>query len=106
MSKHWIIILTVLGMIIGQRACSQTNPYPHSVFNWGIRAGVNALSTNFYEVSDGSLEISQKSYKNKVGYNISTFTRINVGRLLMQPEFAWNTYSQSLSFILTDADNS
>jgi hypothetical protein len=104
--RKCIAILAVLSLAIGQKTYSQTHPYPYSVFNWGIRGGVNALSTNFYEVSDGTDGIVPKPYKNKVGYNISLFSRINLGRLLMQPELAWNTYSQDLSFASTNPENS
>jgi hypothetical protein len=106
MCNRSIAILAVFSLIIGQKTYSQSDAYYHSIFNWGIRGGVNALSTNFYEVSDGNSEIILRPYKNKVGYNISAFTRINLGRLLMQPELAWKTYSQDLSFASNRADNS
>jgi hypothetical protein len=106
MRNGCIAILAVFSLLAGQKTYSQAGTYSHSIFNWGIRGGVNALSTNFYEVSNGESEITLKPYKNKVGYNISAFTRINLGRLLMQHEVAWNSYSQDLSFASTDADNS
>jgi hypothetical protein len=106
MRKPCLIVLTVLSLTAGHLSdVRATNPNPYPIFNWGIRAGINALSTNFYKVSDNDVDISKKSYKNEVGHNISAFSRINLGRFLMQPEFTWNTYNQYLSFSTTDTDN-
>jgi hypothetical protein len=105
-NNRYITLLIVFSLITGQKIYSQSDTYSYSIFNWGIRGGVNALSTNFYEIYEGATEISAKSYKNKVGHNICVFSRINLGRLLMQPELAWNTYSQYLSFTSTGADDS
>jgi hypothetical protein len=100
-----LIVLIVLTLATGHESYAQLTPnHYHPVFNWGIRAGINALSTNFYDVFDGEVAIGTRSSVNNVGYNLSAFTRINARRLLLQPEFAWNTYNQSLSFSIADAD--
>jgi hypothetical protein len=69
-------------------------------FNWGIKAGVNALSTTHYETFYNGIAIPNDSYTNKNGYLISGFTRFNMKRLFLQPEIAWNYYRMGISFSL------
>jgi hypothetical protein len=66
--------------------------------NWGIKVGINALSTTHYETFYEGEAIPNDSYTNKTGYLINAFTRFNVKRLFLQPEIAWNYYRMGASF--------
>ncbi|GHT10611.1 hypothetical protein FACS189426_11120 [Bacteroidia bacterium] len=68
--------------------------------NWGIRVGLNALSTTRYETFYNDEAIPNDSYTNKNGYLINGFARFNIKRIFLQPEIAWNYYRMGISFSL------
>jgi hypothetical protein len=105
MHSRLILLLFVFFSVIGQKIYSQDKPQANPVFNYGLGVGITALSTNFYEVYNGASALTNKSYKNKVGYNLNIFAKINLGRFFMQSEIAGNSYEHDLFFDLTDANN-
>jgi hypothetical protein len=72
--------------------------------NFGIKAGVNALSTNYYDPYFGENSLSNGSFTNKNGYLVSAFMRINYDRVFLQPELTWNYYLQECFFSLPIED--
>jgi hypothetical protein len=68
--------------------------------NWGLKFGLNALSTTNYETFYNDKTIPNDSYTNKNGYLISGFMRFNIKRIFLQPEIAWNYYRMGISFDL------
>jgi hypothetical protein len=98
-----ILFLSIF-WIAGQKSDAQFKNYQYSVLNWGLRAGLNTFSSDYNEfyLRDVRLE---GSTKNKVGYNLTGFVRINLGRFFMQPELAWNIYKHNLSFTLEGTDD-
>ncbi|MDR1437028.1 MAG: PorT family protein [Candidatus Symbiothrix sp.] len=100
-----ILFLTAF-LATGQKSHAQSEIYSYPVLNWGIRAGLNAYSTNNYHVYSETVELESERNENKVGYNLTILGRINLNRFFMQPELAWNLYRQDLSFTLADSVNS
>lgn len=96
----------VIFLVTGQKAYSQFDIYKYPAFNWGVQVGLNAFSTNYYNVYSGEVELVDEYTQNNVGYNLAVFVRINLNRFFIQPEFMWNIYDQKLFFSLTDANNS
>jgi hypothetical protein len=94
--KYRLLFVLIFMLIIGQRAYPQYDNYKYSVFNWGVRVGFNALSTNHYNPLLGGVSING-AYTNKVGYNLTGFARINLSRVFVQPELSWNLYRQGFS---------
>jgi hypothetical protein len=105
MHNRLILLLFVFLPVIVQKIHSQDKPHPDPVFNYGLGVGITAYSTNFYEVYNGAFELTSKSYKNRVGYSLNIFAKINWGRFFIQPEIARNSYEHDFFFNLTDADN-
>jgi hypothetical protein len=101
------MVLSCLIFILasGEKARSQT-PTPDFSFNWGIMVGLNALSSTHYDVFLDDSEITNKQYQNKVGYNITSFFKINFKHVFLQPELTTNIYRQHFSFLLPDKSSS
>jgi hypothetical protein len=75
--------------------------------DFGIKAGLNALSTNYYESYFEETLLQNGSFTNKNGYTLNAFTRINYDRVFIQPELEWCHYRQSCYFSLpVDIENS
>jgi hypothetical protein len=68
--------------------------------NWGVKLGLNALSTTSYETFYNGKVIPNDSYTNKNGYLVSGFMRFNIRRIFLQPEISWNYYRMGISFSL------
>jgi hypothetical protein len=102
---RFILFLGIF-LIVGQKSDAQFGKHSYPVLNWGIRAGLNAYSTNDYSAYSEKIEVKNEQNKNKVSYNLTILGRINLNRFFMQPELAWNLYSQNLSFTLADSLNS
>lgn len=91
-------LLFLISMTIGN-AYSQ-KILENSVINLGLKLGLNALATTGYEVYMDEQLLENGSYKNKNGYLLNGFVRINLDRFFMQPEFEWNQYRQEANFAL------
>lgn len=86
-------ILIILSMI-----CISNIQAQNPARNWGVRLGLNAVSTKNYEAHYLNEILKNSSYTNKNGYLITGFTRFNINRIFLQPELAWNEYRRSNSF--------
>ena len=102
--KFPFFLLLILIVVSGQKVYAQYDTYEYSVVNFGIRAGMNALSTNHYHLLLGESELENKSNENNIGYGFSGYARINLDNFFMQPEFSWNLYKQRFSFAMPDED--
>ena len=74
--------------------------FDNSIVNFGVKAGLNALSSTSYEVYSGDVLLDNNSQTNKYGYLFNVFARINLDRFFMQPEIEWSHYRQELNFAL------
>jgi hypothetical protein len=94
----WIFVLTGIVLLVTPEKiyAQQKN------FNWGVRVGLNALTTMQYETYYRDELLPGGSYSNRNGYLINTFVRFNIKRLFLQPELEWNLYRQGLTFVLPD----
>jgi hypothetical protein len=102
----WNLFLMIIFLIIsGQNASSQFHNYQSSAINWGVKVGFSALSNYYCDVYNGNTALSGITATNKVGYNISSFTKINFYRVYWQPEISWTVYKQNISFELPDDEN-
>jgi hypothetical protein len=72
--------------------------------NFGIKAGVNALATNYFDPYFEDEALPNGSFTNKNGYLVNVFMRINYDRVFLQPELAWNLYRQVCFFSIPDED--
>ena len=97
-------LLLIFISVSGQKVYAQYDTYEYSVVNFGIRAGMNALSTNHYRLLLGESALENTSNENNIGYGFAGHARINLGNVFMQPEFSWNLYKQRFSFALPDED--
>ncbi len=91
----FIFYLTGINLI-AQEEVSRKNEYP--VINWGVKVGLNALTSTHYRVYSGENRLDNTSITNKIGYQGSLFLRINLGNFFMQPEISWDYYRESCSF--------
>jgi hypothetical protein len=99
----FLFICLIFIQIKGENAYSQS-PTNLSV-NGGIMFGVNALSSNYYDVYRNDVPIEDKSYQNKVGYSATAFFKINFKHIFLQTELATNRYNRNFSFTYTDEDS-
>ena len=74
--------------------------FDHSVLNFGIKIGLNALSSTSYNIYYEDIALNRGEQVNKYGYLINAFARINLDRFFMQPELEWNHYRQECIFSL------
>jgi hypothetical protein len=95
---HFLLLFGIL-LMTGQTMYGQfssNEKYP--AFNWGVRLGLNALSTTDCHWISEKSELVNGSCQNKSGYGFHTFFRINLDHFFMQPELGWNLYKQEISF--------
>ena len=93
-----LLLIVILSMKETQSYAQQEQEYYKSPVNWGVKVGLNALSTTVYEIYYNDIEVPNGSYTNKNGYMVSAFLRINLDHFFMQPEASWNYYRQECSF--------
>lgn len=74
--------------------------YDNDVFNFGVKIGLNSLTSTSYKVyfEDSKLDVGKVINKN--GYLLNGFARINLDRFFMQPEFEWSRYQQECVFAI------
>ena len=73
--------------------------------NWGIRAGLNAVSITSYKAFQAGEIIENSTFTNKNGYSLTAFARFNISRIFLQPELGWNGYHRSCSFSFSNENN-
>ncbi|MDL2241564.1 PorT family protein [Bacteroidales bacterium OttesenSCG-928-L03] len=79
------------------------NAQDGKAFNWGIRAGLNAMTPiSSFTAQMAETELENVQVKNKVGFNAAFFTRINLDQFFFQPELSWNTNQEELSFTIPE----
>ncbi len=98
-----ISILSLLSLFSCISLYSQEKKKEDSHFKWGIRGGVNAISTSFYDTYYDGQRLDTDSYTNKAGYGATGFAQIYLSPFLIQPEVSWNTYREGISFILPES---
>ena len=99
-----LFFLLLIFIAAGGQTYAQNGRHEHSVVNWGIRAGLNALSTNHYRLLLEGAGLDNKFKENNIGYSFAGYARINLDDFFMQPELSWNIYRQNFSFALPDED--
>jgi hypothetical protein len=99
--NRMVLLCLIFIHICGSEVRAQT-PMPDLSFNWGIMFGLNALSSTNYDVYSDGVAIGNSQFKNKVGYNVTSFFKINFKHVFLQPELATNIYRQEFSFVLPD----
>jgi hypothetical protein len=107
MRLSWLCILSLSGIfsLQGQPEHGAPSPdYNYSVFNWGFRLGVNALSNSRCDWSAGETGLVNVPSHNKSGYDVHAFGRINLDRFFMQPELGWSLYKQAIAFSSENPD--
>ncbi|GHT78006.1 hypothetical protein AGMMS50262_20200 [Bacteroidia bacterium] len=95
--KKNLFFLILLAVTLNGFA-QRPNRYKPRVFNWGVKVGLEAMSMNHYEVFSEETELSKVSYKNRSGFYVNTFTRINLKRFFVQPGIEWSLSKQGLFF--------
>ncbi|MCL1938428.1 MAG: PorT family protein [Candidatus Azobacteroides sp.] len=108
--KKYAALLRFLLLIGGlfpvvQTVSGQADKNNHHAINIGLKAGLNALSLSHYKAYQGETELSNLSGKNKSGYGLNLFFRINLDRFFMQPEAEWSLYKQEISYDYPVGDN-
>ncbi|MDL2243751.1 PorT family protein [Bacteroidales bacterium OttesenSCG-928-J19] len=79
------------------------NAQDNKAFNWGIRAGLNAMTPiSSFTAQMAETELENVQVKNKVGLNAAFFTRINLDQFFFQPELNWNSNQEELSFSIPE----
>jgi len=68
------------------------------VVNWGLKAGINALSSSYLDMYQGETTIEDVSYINKTGFTGGAFFRINLSNFFMQPEAIYSYSKERYSF--------
>ena len=99
-----LFLLLIFIAASGQKTYAQNDEYEYSVVNFGIRVGMNALSTNHYHLLLGESALENTSNENNIGYGFAGYARINLDNFFMQPELSWNLYKQRFSFALPEED--
>ena len=69
--------------------------FGNSIFNYGFKIGLNAISTNHYDVFQDNRKLKYGDYENRNGYLANGFFRVNFKHLFVQPEVEWNLYRQN-----------
>lgn len=92
--------LLLLFLLFGATGSFAQKNLDNSIVNLGLRVGLNSLSSTHYDVYYNDLETGTENYRNKIGYLVNGFFRINLDHFFMQPEIEWNLYRQNCSFAL------
>jgi hypothetical protein len=103
MIRQFLLVSIIWGY--GFSCFSQSEPREKLIdktFNWGIKAGFNALTPVKYKVSDEIRQVSDQETKNKVSYFGAFFTRINLSKFFMQPEFSYYRTKEVTEFSLSN----
>lgn len=89
--------------LLGLLALPSAHAQEEHAFNWGIRAGLNAMTPiSAYSAHWGDVELENVNIKNKAGFNAAVFTRINLDQFFFQPELCWNTHQEEVSFTIPE----
>lgn len=72
--------------------------YDKDILNFGVKVGLNALSTTKYNMYYDDQLQDNKLYKNTNGYLANVFLRVNLDHFFFQPELEYNTFSQELKY--------
>ena len=104
--RHIAILLFGLICCCSIQAQKKPSLLTSRTINWGFNAGINALSSSNFEVFAGENKLNEASYSNKIGFTGSTFFRLNLGSLFLQPEAAYYYTQEKISFGRpTETDN-
>ena len=92
--------LLLIGCLIPamQTVSGQLDNYNHHTVNVGLKVGLNAMTLAHYKAYQGDVELSNLAWKNKTGYGLNLFFRINLDHFFMQPEAEWSLYEQEISY--------
>jgi hypothetical protein len=90
-----ILFLTGL-QVSGQELYS----FNRKTINWGLKAGLNANAIMYFQIMQGDEEVKNVSFRNKSGYDLTGFFRINLDRFFIQPEIGWGILNKDISFSL------
>jgi len=72
------------------------------IFNWGIRAGLNAVVPSYYSITVNGEPTVDQSMVNEVGYSGGVFARVNLSSFFMQPEVSYFYIPEKLLFTIPD----
>ena len=71
-------------------------------FNWGVRAGLNAVTPSYYDILYNNESATNQSVFNKVGYSVGIFSRVNLASFFLQPEASYHSSAGKLSYFLEE----
>ncbi len=89
MHKDFLILL--LFVLLCSNSSAQMNRFSKVVqksFNWGFRAGFDAINTDSYQIYQNENEINGNII-NQAGFQCALFGRINLGNFFIQPDIGY-----------------
>jgi hypothetical protein len=98
------VVISVLSITWQSAYTQQFIKYDHRVFNFGLRAGLNATSISHYKVYVEGEELENGLHQNKTGLAAALFMRINLKYLFLQPEIGISKNNRDLTFLLPTGD--
>ena len=96
--KHIAILVAGLICCCSVQAQRKSSLLTSKTVNWGLKAGVNALSSSYFDVYQGETIIDDVSYVNKIGFTGGVFFRVNLSNFFMQPEAIYSYSKEKYSF--------
>ena len=100
-----ILLLFVLLHTNTSAQISYSGKVVQKSFNWGFRAGANAINANYYKAYINGEEISNRDVANQVGIQGLVFGRINLGDFFVQPDIGYYLTKGKMKFGYLRQDN-
>ena len=98
----WIFFSSYVAVF--SQSPATTHYITEKVFNWGIRAGLNAVVPSYYTVTYNGESTINQTMINEVGYSGGLFGRVNLSSFFMQPEASYFYTPEKLSFTILQED--
>lgn len=99
-ASHLVVFSLIVLCSMSARLAWSQKTYDNDIFNFGVKLGLNALSSTSYKIYFEDSRLDNGKVVNKEGYHINAFARINLDKFFMQPEFEWARYKQNCVFAL------
>ncbi len=105
LQKKFSIVLIIL-ISCYSITCSQTPVTTHyitdNIFNWGIRAGLNAVVPSYYSITYEGVATANQSMINEVGYSGGLLARVNMSLFFIQPEVSYYYTPEKMHFTMQE----
>lgn len=99
------ILLFLFFLLIHFNCFSQVAPLDkisRKTVNWGVRAGVNALTPSSYDIYYNGTKLDG-SIRNQVSYQAAATIRVNFYSVFIQPEFSFYSLEEEINFSIPQA---